>query len=114
MTELETLSGTSQSMAYETKRDSFSPAFLIRRAYTCPMVGMMRPPVPFAVTHDRCAGPYKATKAGQERACRSDIIGAGPPALTARGPKERSQRSRQGSRWNEGTKKGTRYLKRRS
>lgn len=73
-------------MAYETKQDCFRPGFLIRRAYTCPVVGVIRPPVPFAAALDCCARrPRKATNAGQERAYKSDIIATRPPALTARG-----------------------------
>lgn len=72
-------------MAYETRRHSFRPASLIRRAYTCPMVGVIHLSEPNAVASDRCACcPRKATNAGQERACSGDIIGAGPPAFTAR------------------------------
>lgn len=80
------LSGT--AMAYETRRHSYSPAFLIRRAYyryACLVVDLTRLSEPFAVASDRCAcHPRKAANAGQERACSSDIIGAGPPAFTAR------------------------------
>lgn len=89
MTELETAyleqAMVGMGMAYETRRHSFRPASLIRRAYTCLVVGVIHLSEPFAVASDRCAcRPRKATNAGQERACSSDIIGAGPPALTAR------------------------------
>lgn len=89
MTELETAyleqAMVGMGMAYETRRHSFRPASLIRRAYTCAVVGVIHLAEPIAVASDRCAcRPRKATNAGQERACSSDIIGAGPPALTAR------------------------------
>lgn len=88
---METLSGTSHNMAYETRWESFSPAFLIRRAYTCLMVGVIRPTVPFAMAADRSTwctcGPRHATNEAQKRTCSNDIIGDGPQSLRPGGPK---------------------------
>lgn len=67
MTELGTLSGTSRSMAYETKRDSFSPASLIRRTYTCITVGNSSCAICRA--SDRCACPSPQDNQRRQGTC---------------------------------------------